>query len=131
MSKLLRLSLLVTAILLMIACGLTATPAASNNSLAVQTTGLTLAIQPQSTTYNQQGQQISYNFVITNSSTSTFSGQVSVADDKMSVACPGIESIGDKDTNLEQGESVTCNSIYSITAADITSGSVTDNATGR
>ena len=129
MSKLLRLSLLVTAVLLMIACGLTATPSPTTNTIAGQTTGLTLAIQPQATSYNQQGQQISYNFVITNSSTTAFTGQVSVTDDKMSVACPGIDSAGDKDANLEQGESITCNSIYTITAADITAGSVTDNAT--
>lgn len=132
MSKFLRLSLAVTAVLLIIACGLTATPAATNNSLAVQAPGLTLAIQPQATTYNQLGQQISYNFVITNSSTSTFTGQVSVADDKMpTVTCPGIETVGDKDANLEQGESVTCTATYTVSAADITSGSVTDNAMGR
>lgn len=130
MSKFLRLSIAVTAVLLIIACGLTATPSATNNSLAAQT-GLTLAIQPQSQTYNQQGQQIPYNFVITNNSTASLTGQVSVADDKMAVACPGIETVGDKDANFEQGESITCTSTYTISAADITSGSVTDNATGR
>lgn len=131
MSKFLRLSIAVTAVLLIIACGLTATPSATNNSLANQNAGLSLAIQPQSTTYNQQGQQITYNFVITNNSTSTFTGQVSVADDKMSVACPGIETAGDKDANFEQGESITCTATYSISAADITAGSVKDTATGR
>lgn len=132
MSKFLRLSIAVTAVLFIIACALTATPSASNNAVAGQTAGLTLAIQPQSTTYNQQGQQISYNFVITNNSTSTYTGQVSVADDKMpTITCPGIETAGDKDANLEQGESVTCTATYSITAADITAGSVKDTATAR
>lgn len=131
MSKFLRLSLTVTAVILMIACGLTATPTATNNSLAIQTPGLTLAIQPQSTTYNTQGQQINYRFVITNSSTTAFAGAVTVTDNKMAAACPGIETVGDLDANLETGESITCTATYSITAADITSGSVTDTATAR
>jgi ELWxxDGT repeat protein len=131
MSKFLRLSLAVTAVILIIACGLTATPTATNNSLAIQTPGLTLAIQPQPASYNTQGQQINYRFVITNSSTSAFTGAVTVTDDKMVATCPGIETVGDTDANLEQGESITCTATYSISAADITSGSVTDTATAQ
>ena len=131
MSKFLRISLVVTAVILMIACGLTATPSATNNSLAAQTPGLTLAIQPQSASYNTQGQQINYNFVISNNSATALTGAVSVTDDRMTVTCPGIETVGDLDANFEQGESITCTAIYSIGAADITSGSVTDTATAH
>ena len=131
MSKFLRFSIAVAAVLLIIACGLTATPSSTNNSFVGETAGLTLAIQPQATTYNQQGQQIPYNFVITNSSTSAFTGAVSVTDDKMAATCPGIETVGDKDANLEQGESITCTATYTISPADITATSVTDTATGH
>lgn len=131
MSKFLRISITVAAVILMIACGLTATPAATNNSLAIQTPGLTLTIQPQPTTYNTQGQQIAYNFVINNSSTSTFTGAVTVTDNKMAPTCPGIQTVGDLDANFEQGESITCTATYAIAAADITAGSVVNNATGH
>jgi phosphate/sulfate permease len=92
MSKFLRLSVLVAAVGLMIACGLTATPSATTNTIAGQTAGLTLAIQPQSATYNTQGQQINYNFVISTSSATALTGAVTISDDKMVPTCPGINS---------------------------------------
>lgn len=131
MSKFLRLSVLVAVVGLMIACGLTATPSATTNTIDGQTAGLTLAIQPQSTSYNTQGQQINYNFVITNNSATVLTGAVTISDDKMAPTCPAINTAGDLDDNLEQGESITCTAIYSIAAADITNGSVTNTATAR
>jgi ELWxxDGT repeat protein len=131
MSKFLQLSLLVVAVLLMIACGLSTTPSATTNTFSGETTGVTLAIQPQSTSFTAAGQQINYNFVVANTSTIVLAGPVTVTDDKMLVTCPALNTIGDKDDSLDPAETITCTSIYTITTTDVTTTSVTDTAKAR
>jgi large repetitive protein len=70
------------------------------------------------------GQTISYNYVVTNSGNITLTSPITVADDKIaSVVCPNLPVAG-----LAPGGSVTCTGTYSVTQADIDTGSVTNNA---
>ena len=92
----------------------TVTPAA--------TPGLTLAKSASPTTYTTAGDVITYTYLLTNSGNVALSGPFTVADDKATVTCPATVS-------LAVGASITCTASYTITAADVTAGSVTNLAT--
>ncbi|MBK9927401.1 MAG: LysM peptidoglycan-binding domain-containing protein [Anaerolineales bacterium] len=93
-------------------------------------TKLDLVVQPQSGTFNAAGQTIAYQFTVTNSGTTALTGPVTVADNKMpTVACMPVNTIGNKDNNLDAAESVTCTSNYTLVQADINSGSVINTST--
>ena len=64
---------------------------------------------------------ISYSYEVTNTGNVTLAGPVTVTDDKATVTCPS----GD----LAPGASVTCTASYTITQADLDTGSVTNTAT--
>ncbi len=57
---------------------------------------------------------ITYTYVVTNTGNVTFSGPLTVTDDKATVTCPA--------GGLDPGASITCTATYTITAADITRG---------
>src|SRR6266508_148795 len=128
MSRFLRLSLLVTAILLMIACGLstTATPEGSNAILA--NTVVHLAVQPQPATFNAADQVISYTYTITNTGTSPLTGPATITDNKATALCPELTTIGNNDNKLDSTETLTCASAYKTIATDVTTGAVTSIA---
>jgi hypothetical protein len=50
-------------------------------------------------------------------------------DDKTTVACPEIATVGNLDDMLNSGESVNCTAEYAVIANDVTAGSVTNTAT--
>lgn len=90
-----------------------------------QTRALTLAKSADPLTYNSAGETIIYTFVITNSGEATLGPvQFTVNDDKLGAAI----NCGSADTILTPGGTVTCSASYLITAADVTAGSVTNNA---
>jgi ELWxxDGT repeat protein len=119
----------------MIACALsaTATPSATTNTFSGDTTGVLLAVQAQPNTYTAASQQINYNFVVTNNTSSAIAGPVTVTDDKLTVTCPALNTIGDKDDSLDPApnESITCISTYTTTPLDLANGSFTDVARAR
>jgi len=132
MSRFLGFSIIAVVLLLMLACIFTGTGDNSGNNIIVADAGsIVFNIQPQSTTYNQLGQQIAYNFVVTNISASALAGPVTISDDKMAVACPALNTIGDKDDSLDTTETITCTGTYTINASDIASGSVKNTARAR
>ena len=51
-----------------------------------------------------------------------------MADDKATVSCPALSTIGNNDGFLDPGESITCTASYAITQADLNNGSVTNTA---
>jgi uncharacterized repeat protein (TIGR01451 family) len=51
-----------------------------------------------------------------------------VADDKATVTCPALTTVGNNDGFLDPGEAVTCTASYSIMQADLNAGSVTNTA---
>jgi uncharacterized repeat protein (TIGR01451 family) len=51
-----------------------------------------------------------------------------VSDDKATVTCPSLSTVGNNDGFLDPGEQVTCTASHSITQADLTNGSLTNTA---
>ena len=80
------------------------------------------------TTYAGAGESIGYSYLVTNTGSVILAGPVTVADDRASVTCPAVTTIGNNDANLDAGEAITCTASYSITAADVTAGFVTNTA---
>ncbi|MBO0915526.1 DUF7507 domain-containing protein [Streptomyces laculatispora] len=67
------------------------------------------------------GSQVPYDFVVTNSGTTNITG-LAVTDPKVGpVSCPT--------TTLASGRTVTCTATYTVTAADVTHGSIDNTAT--
>lgn len=105
----------------------------SNNDSATVTAvpapGLTLTKTPDRTTFSKVGTVIHYQYVVTNTGNVSLAGPVVVTDNKTTVTCPSLTTIGDLDTNLDPGESVTCTSSYTVTQADVNAHRVTNTAT--
>jgi len=97
--------------------GLTTTCTFSNTLLRP---ALSLVKTATPATYSAVGQAISYSYLVTNSGNVSLLGPVSVADDKATVTCPA--------GGLVPGASVTCSASYTISQADLDSGSVTNTA---
>src|SRR5581483_2586312 len=86
--------------------------------------GIILTVSTSSTTYTTAGQVITYTYSIQNTGTSDISKPYTITDDKVgSINCSGATS------PLPPGASTTCSGSYTITQADLNSGSVTSNAT--
>ena len=73
--------------------------------------------------YDAVGQLISYSYVIENTGNVTLTGPFSVVDDKTPVSCEQPAS-----GMLSPGETLNCSASYSITQADLDTGSVTNKA---
>jgi ELWxxDGT repeat protein len=132
MSRFLRLSLLVTVVMLMIACGLSATSADPNAAMA-DISVVRLTVQPPSsdTPYNTVGQVINYIYTVQNTGSSPLAGPVIINDSKTTPQCLNLNTIGNQNEYLDANESVTCTASYNLTQADINAGSVTSTATAR
>jgi uncharacterized repeat protein (TIGR01451 family) len=107
----------------------TTDPDGTNNSASDTDTvtpaaveGLTLAKGASPMTYTAAGDVIAYTYVVTNSGGLTLAGPFIVADNKTIVTCPATAT-------LAIGASITCTATYTIIAADVTAGSVTNVAT--
>ena len=84
------------------------------------TSGISLSKSTTSTGYSAAGQTIPYSYLVTNSGATPLTG-VSVSDNLVPVSCPS--------TTLAKGASETCTGTYTVTQADVDSGSVTNSAT--
>ena len=92
---------------------------------------LTLVKSATPATYSAAGQTISYSYLVTNSGNVSLAGPVTVTDDKATVTCPAVSTVGNSSSTLDPGESITCTASYTITQADLNSGSVTNVATAH
>ena len=84
---------------------------------------LTLVDSSPTTSYGAAGDTLSYNYLVTNTGTTTLSG-IAISDSLISsggVSCPA--------GTLAPEASVTCSGTYQVTQADVDAGSVTDTAT--
>jgi hypothetical protein len=91
---------------------------------AVQTSGaagLTLADSSPAPTYRQAGDVIAYNYDVTNTGTTTLDG--------IAIADPAVPGASCPSSTLAAGAAETCTGSYTVTAADVTAGKVTDTAT--
>ena len=87
------------------------------------TTSLSVVKSTTSTGYDAAGNTISYSYLVTNTGTTTLHG-VGVSDNQVaSVSCP--------DSTLAPGASEVCTGSYTVTQADVNSGSVTNTATAN
>jgi uncharacterized repeat protein (TIGR01451 family) len=123
MNKIIRNSLSSTLLLVLSACNLFGPPSAISGENSV----LRLTVQTQNnvSTFSQAGETINYQYVITNTGTTPLGGPVDVTDSPRLVACPELNTVGNLDNYLDQNETVTCAAAYSITEADVNTGSVT------
>lgn len=100
----------------------------ANSSAVYATTGLTLTKNATETNFKVVGDIIHYTYTVTNSGYAILSGSMSVTDNKTTVTCPAINTIGDFDNYFDPGESITCSATYTITSADVLTKSVTNTA---
>jgi uncharacterized repeat protein (TIGR01451 family) len=106
-------------------------PIASTATYA--TTELALDKSASPLVYNNAGDTISYSYLVTNTGYAPLQGPVTVADDHIilpdTVTCPAVNTVGNNDNFLDPAESLTCTATYTITAGDVSAGSVTNTAT--
>ncbi len=80
---------------------------------------------PAGTTFSHVGNEIDYSYVITNTGNVILYAPYAVTDNKVAVTCPALP------LTLAPGATVTCHAKYFVTQGDITTGSVTNTATGQ
>ena len=94
----------------------------------VQSKSLSLVKSASPSSYDSVGDVVAYSYLVTNTGNVRLAGPVTVADDKASVTCPAVSTVGNNDGFLDPGESITCAASYSIAQADLNAGSVTNVA---
>jgi len=100
-----------------------------NSSATYATTGLTLVKSATETTFTNAGDTLHYSYLVTNSGFAPLQGPVTVADNKTTVTCPAVSTVGDLDNFLDPGESITCTATYIVTGTDVSNAFVTNTAT--
>jgi uncharacterized repeat protein (TIGR01451 family) len=88
--------------------------------VASQMPSLSLVKTATPATYSNVADVINYSYLVKNTGNVTLAGPVTVTDDKVPVSCPS--------GGLVPGATLTCSASYSITQADLESGSVTNTA---
>ena len=77
------------------------------------------------------GDQITYEYTVTNSGTASFATQVVVNDDKFVNPIVCFDPAGAAGPDLIPGEVVTCTAVYDVTQDDLDAGSVTNQANAQ
>ncbi|HEX2998054.1 MAG TPA: LysM domain-containing protein, partial [Anaerolineales bacterium] len=112
-------------VLILSACNL---GGASPNTVTGENSPLRLTVQADTgtgeNTFSETGDLIIYEYMITNTGTNRLAGPAIVTDDARQVTCPDVATVGNGDAYLDSGESVTCSASYTVTATDVSSGSV-------
>jgi LPXTG-site transpeptidase (sortase) family protein len=104
-------------------------PSVSDTSTATYgTTALTLDKTAAQANFTAAGETLNYSYLVTNSGFAPLLGPVTVTDDKVTVSCPDVSTVGDGDNWLDIGESLTCTATYTVTADDVAAGFVTNTA---
>jgi len=99
-----------------------------NSSATYATTALTLVKSVTETTFTSAGNLLHYSYLVTNSGFASLPGPVTVADNKATVTCPPVNTVGDLDDFFDPGESITCTATYTVTGTDVSNASVTNTA---
>src|SRR5690349_8401464 len=108
---------------------LTSTDIPPVDRMAVATTKLTLKKTAFPTTYSRVGDNIRYNYFITNLGDTVWQGSRDITDDsKAQVTCQPVDSVGHRNNAFDPSETIPCYATYLITQADIEAGSVTHTA---
>jgi LPXTG-site transpeptidase (sortase) family protein len=105
------------------------TPATEGTSSALYgTMSLSLDKTADRSTYSAVNETINYSYLVTNNGGYPLLGPVTVTDDKTTVTCPAVTTVGDNDNYFDPAESLTCSATYTIIANDMTNGSLTNTA---
>lgn len=108
-------------------CGSAVTSAPDKKTITRSVTQLGLDVIPNPTTYNAAGQVINFSYIILNTGTSNIGpAQFTVTDGLIS---PSAFNCGPANTTLAPNATVTCSANYTITANDMNSASISNNAT--
>jgi large repetitive protein len=105
-------------------------PVDSNQSSAEYAVpALTLDKTAAQSTFTTAGETLNYSYLVTNSGAAILDGPITVADDKATVTCPALSTIGDLDNFFDPGEAITCTASYLTTGGDVSNAFVTNTAT--
>jgi len=132
-----RISMLAIIVALVLyACNLTppTTTTTTTTNFSGDPPAVTLSVQATnaSTAFNTVGQVINYSYTVTNTGNPALASPVTVTDDKTTApACANVNTVGNANNNLDKGEAIICTSTFTITQADLNTGSVTNNATAK
>ena len=132
MRNIILLGLIVLFIIILYACtlGRSANPENTATTFAqnLPALGLTVQAQNANSTFNAVGQTINYVYAVTNNGSTALPGAVTITDNKTTVTCPNVNTVGNLNDNFDPLESLACASSYAITQADLNAGSVTNTA---
>jgi uncharacterized repeat protein (TIGR01451 family) len=99
------------------------------SSATYATTSLSLVKSATESTFTLPGDTLHYSYLVTNNGFATLGGPVTVSDNKTTVTCPPVSSVGDNDNFLDPGEAITCTATYIVTPSDVAAAQVTNTAT--
>jgi hypothetical protein len=74
--------------------------------------------------FHYAGDVVNYTFTVANNTSISRPGPITVTDDTTTVSCPNVNTVGNNNSNLDPGESVTCTASYPVTSTDVSSGSI-------
>jgi LPXTG-site transpeptidase (sortase) family protein len=107
----------------------TSTTVTDTSTAIYATTGLTIVKSVTESYFTAAGNVLNYSFLVANNGSAPLLGPVTVSDDKATnESCPSVNTVGDLDNYLDPGESLTCTATYTVLAADVTAGFVTNLA---
>ncbi len=92
------------------------------------TVSLTLDKSALESSFTSEGELIHYQYLVTNGGAVPLQGPVTVTDNKAATTCPALSTVGNGDNVFDPGESVTCTAVYTVTAGDVSAGSLTNTA---
>jgi len=98
------------------------------SSATYATTSLSLVKSATESTFTLPGDVLHYSYLVTNNGFATLTGPVTVSDNKTTVTCPAVSTVGDNDNFLDPGEAITCTATYTVTPADVSNAQVTNTA---
>ncbi|MGR8933049.1 MAG: C25 family cysteine peptidase, partial [Gammaproteobacteria bacterium] len=104
------------------------TELSSPSTATYTTTALWLVKSADKAQFTAASETINYSYAVTNIGFARLTGPVTVTDDKTTVSCPAVSTVGNGDGNLDPGEQIICTSSYVVTAGDVSAGSVTNTA---
>ena len=105
------------------------------SSARYATTGITLDKTATETFFAAVGDILNYNYQVTNTGAAPLLGPITISDNKTTVTCPEVSTVGDGDdwfdpiVGLTPAESLTCTATFTITSDEISDGSLTNTAT--
>ena len=89
---------------------------------------ITLTKSAAESSFHLVGDVLHYSYVVKNTGNVRLAGPVTVTDDKTTVTCPALSTIGNHDDFLDPGEALTCTATYTVKQSDIDAGKVTNAA---